>query len=239
MGGTPNPTQGFEYKLADGTVVKADNIDEAFKTVAKMKEDTAAALRESRQSREELQQQINQLQTEVSKRNQPAADPTQFNRDYYYRLVGEDPVMAANYVDSFRYGIPDPQQVPGYFQNAFQTLSKMEQDYLAASFVNVHPDFPANQDNANTLTKEAIRLMTEGHPMNMDTLEIAWQNCVNTERIKPIEVPEEREEVNPAPGGGGAGVQDAEVSRIEEDVVSGKMSMADFEKYLRSKGAMG
>lgn len=239
MGGTPNPTQGFEYKLADGTVVKADTIEDAFKTVAKMKEDTAAALRESRQNREELQQQMNQLQAEVAKRTQAPADPGQFNRDYYYRLVGEDPVMAANYVDSFRLGIPDPQQVPGYFQNAFQTLTKMEQDYLAASFVNVHPDFPANRENADTLTKEAIRLMGDGHPMNMDTLEIAWQNCVASERIKPAEVPDEREEVNPAPGGSGAAVADSEVSRIEEDVVSGKMSMADFEKYLRSKGAMG
>lgn len=234
MGGTPNPTQGFEYKLADGTVVKAETIEEAFKTVAKMKEDTAAALRESRQSREELQQQMNQLQVEVTRRNQPAADPHQFNREHYYRLVGEDPVAAANYVDSYRYGIPDPAQVPAYFQDSFQKLNKMEQDYLAASFLNIHKEFPANRENAEILTQEAIRLAGEGHPMNMDTLEIAWQNCVNSERINPVEPPPEtREEVNPTPGGSGAVIDDTEITRAEE------MNTSDLEKYLRSKGAFG
>ena len=35
----------FEVTLGDGTVVKAPNVEEAFKIVAKMKEDTSAALR--------------------------------------------------------------------------------------------------------------------------------------------------------------------------------------------------
>jgi len=34
-------------------------------------------------------------------------------------------------------------------------------------------------------------------------------------------------------------VLDAEATRIEADVASGKMSMGDFEKYLRSKGMLG
>ena len=63
--------------------------------------------------------------------------------------------------------------------------------------------------------------------------------CVSSETIKPIEEEQEREEANPSLGGGGAAVADAEVSRIEADVASGKMSMNDFEKYLRSKGMLG
>lgn len=236
MGGTPNPTQGFEYKLQDGTVVKADNIEDAFKTVAKMKEDTAAALRESKQTREEMQQQLNALQAEVQRRNATPADPNGFNREAYWRMVAEDPVAAANMVDAYRFGIGDPAAVPGYFQNSFQSLSKMEQDYLAASFVNTHPDFPANRENAEILTKEVLKLREAGHPVNLDTLDLAWRNCAEAETIRPIEPPEEREEPNPSLGGSGASSIDAETERVAADIDSGKMSDQDFEKYLRAKG---
>lgn len=239
MGGTPvNP--GFEVKLADGSVVKAENIEEAFKTVAKMKEDTAAALRESRQSQEQLQQQINQLQMEVAQRTAPPPqDDRAFNRDRYFRLVGEDPIMAQNYLDAARFGIPDPTQVPGYFQGAFQKVSDLEGTTLAANFVNTHPDFPGGTKEADLLTREVFRLQQTGHPMNMGTLELAWRNMVDSEQIIPLEPPQEGIEPNPSLGGGGASALDAEIARVDQEVAEGKMSTADLEKYLRSKGLFG
>lgn len=236
MGSTP--TTPFEFKLADGSVVKAENVEEAFKTVAKMKEDTSAALRAEREQREQLQAQMTQLQQDVARRSAPPREEGAFDKDHYYRLVGEDPIAAQNYVDAYRFGITDPSQVPQYFQNIQNTVSSLEQQNLAASFINGHPDFPANNDNAQILTKEVIRLREAGHPVNMDTLDLAWRNCQNNELIKPIETPDERDEPNPSLGGGGAAAVDAEASRIESDVMSGKMSMADFEKYLHSKGML-
>lgn len=231
---------GFEYKLADGSVVKAENIEEAFKTVAKMKEDTSAALKTEREQREQLAGQIEQLRAEVAQRNQPPPRTDGgFDKNHYYTLVGEDPMMAQNYLDAHRFGIADPQQVPQYFQGMSSTVSNLEQQTLAASFVNMHPEFPPSNETANILTKEVIRLREQGHPVNMDTLDLAWRNCVNGELIKPIEVADEREETNPSLGGGGSGALDAESSRVEADVMSGKMSMTDFEKYLRSKGMLG
>lgn len=231
---------GFEFKLADGSVVKAENIEEAFKTVAKMKEDTAAALKSEREHREQLAAQVSGLRTELQQKTAPPADPNNFNRDTYYKLVGEDPIMAQNYLDAYRFGVSDPAQVPQYFQEMSATVNNLQQQTLAATFIGMHPDFPAGDlQAAEELTKEVIRLRTEGHPVNMGTMDLAWRNCLSAERIKPIEAEEEREEANPSPGGGGAAVADAEVSRIEADVASGKMSMADFEKYLRSKGMLG
>jgi|SRR5215472_13191010 len=239
MGGTPNPTQGFEYKLADGTVVKAENIEEAFKTVAKMKEDTAAALRESRGKTEEMEQRLNAMQQEITRAHTPPPDPQAFNRDQYYRLVGEDPIQAQNYLDAYRFGIPDPGQVVGYFQNMNTTVNSMQQNLLAASFISNHPDFPQDVKSANTLTQEVIRLNNEGHPVNMDTLDLAWRNCLDSDAIKPLEAPEETvETVNPSLGGSGAATIDAESARIEEEVLSGKMTTADFEKYMKSKGML-
>lgn len=226
----------FEFKLADGSVVKAENIEEAFKTVAKMKEDTAAALKSERAERETLAGQVASLQAQVTQRNTPPPDANAFNRDTYYKLVGDDPIMAQNYLDAYRYGIADPAQVPQYFQDTFATVNNLQQQTLAATFVNMHPEFPPSNETAEILTKEVIKLRQEGHPVNMNTMEIAYQNCVASEKIKPLEPEEEKEDPNPSPGGGGAGVLDAETTRIEADVASGKMSMADFEKFLASKG---
>lgn len=239
MGGTPvNP--GFEVKLADGSVVKAENVEEAFKTVAKMKEDTSAALREERRAREEMETRLNQLQMEVAQRNQPPPpDDRGFNRERYFRLVGEDPIMAQNYLDAARFGIADPALVPGYFQNTVQKVSALEGETIAAKFVNSHPDFPGGVKEAELLTEEVIRLQQTGHPLNMGTLELAWRNMVETERIVPLEPPEETPETNPSLGGGGASALDAEVARVEDEVLQGKMSTADLEKYLRSKGLFG
>lgn len=235
-----NATTGFEFKLADGSVVKAENIEEAFKTIVKMKEDTAAALKGEREQREQLAAQVSGLRTELQQKTAPPADTSGFQRDTYYKLVGEDPIMAQNYLDAFRFGVPDPAQVPQYFQEMSQTVTNLQQQTLAATFINVHPDFPAGDVvAADTLTKEVIRLRTEGHPVNMGTMDLAWRNCIAAESIKPVEEKEEQEDTNPSLGGDGSAGADAEAQRIEADVASGKMSMVDFEKYLRSKGMLG
>lgn len=231
---------GFEVKLADGSVVKAENIEEAFKTLAKMKEDTAAALKESRETATNMQARLDAMQQEIQHKPAPVTDNNSFNRDQYYKLVGEDPIMAQNYLDAYRFGVPDPAQVPQFFQEMSQTVTNLQQQTLAATFVNVHPDFPAGDlAAADTLTKEVIRLRSEGHPVNMGTMDLAWRNCVAAETIKPMEETQEVEDTNPSLGGSGAAVADAEATRIEADVASGKMSMGDFEKYLRSKGMLG
>jgi len=233
-------TTAFEVKLADGSVVKAENIEEAFKTVAKMKEDTAAALKESREQTTAMQARLDAMQQEIQHKNAPPVNSNDFNRDTYYKLVGEDPIMAQNYLDAFRFGVADPAEVPKYFQEMSATVTNLQQQTLAATFVNVHPDFPAGDlTAADTLTKEVIRLRGEGHPVNMGTMDLAWRNCLASESIKPIEEAEEREEANPSLGGAGASMADAEATRIEADVASGKMSMVDFEKFLRSKGMLG
>jgi len=63
----------------------------------------------------------------------------------------------------------------------------------------MHPDFPPSNETADILTKEVIKLRQEGHPVNMNTMDLAWRNCVANETIKPIEAAEETEETNPSP----------------------------------------
>ncbi|HEX8838472.1 MAG TPA: hypothetical protein VF748_16130 [Candidatus Acidoferrum sp.] len=239
MADQPAVQQGIELKLDDGSVIKAENVEEALKMAMKMKVDTASALKTEREQREQLQSRLDVLEAENQRRNQPASDPNAFNRDQYFRLVGEDPIAAQNYLDAYRFGIGNPAEVPNYFIGIDQRTSRMEQEALAANFVNLNPDFPASMENAELLVREVQRLRGEGHAVDMETMKMAWRNCVATGTIKPIEEPEIAEEPNPSLSGGGAGTLDAESSRIEADVYSGKMSTGDFEKYLRSKGMLG
>lgn len=239
MAEQPPVQQGIELKLDDGSVIKAENVEEALKMAMKMKVDTASALKTEREQREQLQARLDALEADNQRRNAPPVDPNSFNRDQYFRLVGEDPIAAQNYLDAYRFGIPNPAEVPNYFIGIDQRTSRMEQEALGANFVNLHPDFPASAETAETLTREVQRLRSEGHPVNLSTLEIAWGNCVSAGSIKPTEEAEAAEQPNPSLSGSGAGSLDAESSRIEADVISGKMSMTDFEKYLRSKGMIG
>lgn len=234
----PTQAQGIELKLDDGTVIKAENAEEALKIAVKMKVDTAAALKQERAEREQLQARISGLEADVARRAAPPVDQNAFNRDNYYRLVGEDPIAAQNYLDAHRFGIQNPAEVPNYFVGMNNAVTQMQQEALGANFVNVHPDFPASAETAELLTKEVSRLRLEGHPVNMNTLEIAYQNCLSNGTIKAVEEPEAPEAPNPSLGGSGAAGLDSEAQRIEADVLSGKMSSADFEKYLRSKGML-
>jgi len=81
-----------------------------------LKEDTAAALKTEREQREGMQSRLDALQQEIQQKTAAPVDHNAFNRDTYYKLVGEDPLMAQNYLDAFRFGISDPSQVPSYFQ---------------------------------------------------------------------------------------------------------------------------
>src|SRR5258708_39696527 len=98
----------FEVKLADGSVVKAADMAEGFKTLAKMKEDTSAALKEEREQRAQMQVRLDAMSAEIAASKVPPHKDGDFNRDHYYKLVGEDPVMAQNYIDAYRFGIADP-----------------------------------------------------------------------------------------------------------------------------------
>src|SRR5713226_3036591 len=75
-----------EFKLGDGTVVKAANWQEAFEKVAEMKSNTAAALRDREAQIETLRQQ----QT-VPPVTQPAKG-TGFDQKAYWELMNADPV---------------------------------------------------------------------------------------------------------------------------------------------------
>lgn len=229
--------QGFEVTLGDGTVVKGANIEEAFKSLAKMKEDTAAALRQEREQRTQYEQRLSAMEQAQREREfaaQRQVKPGEFDKNEYYRLLNEDPIAAQNFVDAHRFGLQDPSSVPGYFQRIDRTVTALDQQAATAAFIAQHPEFPGGDEAARMMREQVEALVNEGHPFSARTLGIAYNDLVGAGRIKPALEEEQREPPAPpslsASGGG----------QVDTDLISKaeKMSDAELEKLLRQQGVL-
>lgn len=222
--------------LKDGTVVKAENAEEAFKTVVGMYENTKEWAKTEMGN---LKTQVETAQAEamraaqLAEQNKPRVDNGNgFNKDQYYKLLNDDPIAAQNYLDGQRFGI-EPTQVPSYFQNLDRRVSVFEQQNLAVSFVQQAEDFPQTREASTALTDRVKELQQAGYPVTVDTMNMAYRQLVDEKRITPLErQQQQQEEIPPSLGGGGSSIPDAEIQKAEQ------MSDADLEKFLKAKGVL-
>ena len=226
-----NPTTGIELKLENGNVIKAENAEEALKVAAKMIEDNSRAYRETKSSLDSVQSQMQSLQQQIEQQRKPA-DMNAFQKDEYYKLLNDDPIEAQNYLDAHRFGISNPSQVPQRFNEMYEKISVLDGQTLAASFTNNHPEFPSDPEAAKALTDRIKVLQLQGHPTDMHTMDIAWNQLVNEGTVKPIETQQQQDELPPSPGGTGAVISDSDLQKIDT------MDTKQLEAYLKSKGML-
>lgn len=225
----------MELKLANGNVIKAPTYEEALKVAVKMTEDTQAALKKEReewtQKSSELETRVNELAAQIPK---PKVEPTNgFDNQRYWTLLNQDPIAAQNYMDAHRFGIPDPAQVPEYFQTMDKKINNFEQTMLASQFIYQHEEFPATPENAAIVTRQVEELVKAGHPASIETMNMAWNQIVESGKIKPLETkPDENEDANPSLGGSGASTE------ILPDDKFAAMSTQEMEAYLKSQGRL-
>lgn len=225
-------TTGINLSLSDGTVVKADNPEEALKTLAKMYEDTKSW---AKTKIEESAQQIEAVRAEqerLAQQMQPKVPTNGFDKDRYYRLLNEDPVLANDYWFEHRFG-RKPDEVAANFDAMDQRLSVFEGQTLAGQFLQQHgEDFPQTPEAAKELRTHMEDLTARGYPATLDTMNMAYNHAVMSGKIKPLEKQQQQEDFPPTPGGSGSVISDSEIAKAEN------MSDADLEKFLRAKGAL-
>ncbi len=148
--------------------------------------------------------------------------------------MNSDPVAAQNYLDAFRFGLPDPSQVPAHFQRMNAEIEKNRGDSLGMQFIQQHyQDFPASPESAQVLADRVKQLNEQGHPFTLDTMNLAYSQLVDSGKITPLEQKAaEENEPNPSLSGAGAAIADAEIQKAET------MSDDDLRKYLISKGML-
>ena len=208
---------GIELKLDNGMVIKGENAEEALKSAAKIIEDNVKYSRETKAQLEQLQQQFNTVQQQVQAQKPKPESSNGFAKDKYYQLLNEDPLEAQNYLDAYRFGISDPDQVPQRFNQMYEKISQLDGANLAASFANAHPEFPSDTESANKLTERVRILNGMGHPADVHTLDLAWQQLLTEGTVKALEKEQEPEELPPSLGGGGYTMAEAQKAENMSD----------------------
>lgn len=225
---------GIELKLADGSVIKAGSAEEALKIAVKMVEDNKEYARGLKANSEALEQRMAAIESKAAEAARPKPIEGQFNKDEYYKRLNEDPISAQNYLDSYRFGIPDPNAVPGTFQQMQRDISVTRQEAMAAQFMQQHAkDFPQTAESAKDLRSRFEAYLADGYPATIETLNLAYGRAISEGTIKPLEEKEPEPDVQPNPslnGGGAAAIDASEMQKVEA------MSDSELEAYMKSKG---
>lgn len=227
----------FTLTLADGSVVKAESVEEAVRTLAKMKEDTSAELHRTREQLKAVQEQQDAARAE-QERQAAAARAAQaqangeFSNDKYYELLASNPLAANDYYFKHRFGA-EPTEVVSDFQRMRGTVTNMEQQTVAAAFLAAHQDFPGDAESTKAMRKRTEELTAQGAPFNPETLERAYYQLVNEGVVKPAKVEQKQEtSANPSLDGSGAAATAPAADAIE------RMSNAELEAMLRKNGML-
>lgn len=173
-----------EFKLGDGTVVKAANWEEAFSKVAEMKVNTAAALRD----REEQIRQKEQLLADSRHAPEPGKNGTvaspgdKFDQKHYWELMNNDPQQAQDYMDAFRFGVR-PDQVRPLFGEIYSVSQHSADNFEIQSFMQRNPDYPGTDEASDFLLKT---LVNENRSLTADNLEYAYLRSVRDGTIEPL-----------------------------------------------------
>lgn len=168
-----------EFKLGDGTVVKAANWEEAFQKVAEMKTNTAAALRD----REAQIETLRQAQQAPAARPLPDAG-TGFDQKKYWELMNTDPVAGNRYALAYDLGMGDnPELLPQLFSEIRNVSTFSADNFEIQSFMQRNPDFPGTDEAADYLIN---RLASRNAPLTADGLEYEYLKGVRDGVIEPL-----------------------------------------------------
>lgn len=246
----------IEITLGDGSVVKGANLEDAFKSVAEMKVNTHNALKEKntlldteKAEKERIKQELEQVKGELEKKNAPPVqtktdDGKAFNRETYFRILGEDPLAAMDYVDSYRFGIDSPDKVRDTFNTmrsqvdrVSQQVDVFQQQAVTAAFLGQHPEYPAGDATAaQLLTQRVKELVAEGMPYNPNVVEFAYFQLVNSDKIKPLEPQDDTQQQQQQQSSPNPSLTGGTTELSQEAVNADRMTDKDLLALLQSKG---
>ena len=230
----PATDQPLEIKLEDGSIYKGASKDEVITALGKAKVDTAKAMRDREEQVRRLEGQLEQYRT-AAKPAESAAPVLDTAK--YYALWERDPLLAQNYLDSVRFGVADPAQVPARFNRMHDLTEDYHDKLQMATFYQRCPEYLPSNDNADLIL---ARLQTEGRDLSAENLESAFRGLVRDGKITPA-APATAGGASPAPapgqsnapppslpgaGGGGGTLPTSESFE--------NLSTEDMEKALRS-----
>lgn len=220
VGGTPDAAppaepQMLEVKLATGQVYKGKTEKEVIDQLVKAQEHASMTIHEKDQ---QLKQVLSQMSTQ---RSAPATENAGFDQAKYFKLMEQNALEAADYLDSFRPKV----------REAYQSVQQLKQGGELTAFLNTCQDFPSTDPSAISAMK--ARMNAEGREPTADNLELVYGRLTREGVIKPAPKQSSSEQIPaPAPVLGGHSASSAPDPFAELE----RMSMAELEKVYRRKG---
>jgi hypothetical protein len=215
-----NKPEGFPgtFTLGDGTVVKAASWEEAFQKVADMKVNTATALRDRERQIEEFRNAPSQ-----SAPPDPALSPTRgmtpAQQKQYWEYANQDPILADDYKDSIKYGIP-MEQVAGLEREIFNASQYSADSKEITTFQQKYPDYPGDNESLN---KIFARMEQEGLPITARNLGSTYLELIYEGELQPVEAEAPKPWVPPNLQGGSTNKEEKNIMQMIADTPDDKL----------------
>jgi hypothetical protein len=210
-----NQPAGFpgEFKLGDGTVVKAASWEEAFQKVADMKVHTAEALRDR-------EAQIETLRQSQAPPPVPVPEPgSGFDQKKYWELMNADPLAAQQYMDGVRFGV-DPNIVPNLYREVFNASQYSADTFEITQFLQNNPDFPGTTEATDIVVDTCAE---EGRPLTKENLEYVYLRSVRDGKIEPAGEEAEQPWAPPSLKGGGGTQSQQDIDQLIANTPDNKL----------------
>jgi len=232
-----NPSEAINLTLANGSVVKGQNLQEAFDNLRSMYEHTQGWAREQKLKAEEASAEAERLRQEQAERQaverpQPTGG---YSPEEYYQLLNTDPIAAQNYLDQQRFGSSDPVGELNYLRNKVDGLDYVVNTKLgfmaSRNFLDRHADFPQDTRSVEALQARAVGLIRAdqyGSDIG-DTLDMAYEQLIAEGVITPSR--DDTVAFNPALTGSGGVSSGANID-------AERLSDADLKQLLISHGML-
>lgn len=176
---------------------------------------------------------------EIARLQEPKPAPPQTGSmvEEYYRIWA-DPARGPSQADDFsmkrQYGVTMKDLVEGY--NKVTNLAKtVDSGNAVQQFHGRHQDFPATPEAGRLLNERANQFVQSGHPLDVETLSMAYEQLVREgaiERVKPAEAETKHRGADAPPTGGPGTAGEQEIEDFDWD----GLSTPDMNKKLREQG---
>lgn len=175
----------LSMKLPTGQVYKGRDMNELTAALAQAQVNASQRITELGSETARLRQGIAAVtgQPVQGPDGQPAAQVSQFDRATYMELQALDPILAANYLDAHRLGLPSVNDVVPTYQSVMRATQEFQTAQTVNQFRVLAPDFPGTQEAVN-LVMDFMR--DQKIPFTAQNLKLVHDGMVRAGKYQPL-----------------------------------------------------
>lgn len=169
-------------RLPTGQIYKGTNVTELFTQVVQGQVNASTRITELNTEAQRLRDGL------AAVTGQPVGTTpgqSQFDRAVYMELQAQDPILAANYLDQHRFGLPNINDVVPYYTRTAQSAEEFRTAQTVNTFRIMSPDFPGTEQAVN----EVMGFMKANSiPFTAPNLKLVHDGMVKAGKYQPLQI---------------------------------------------------